>query len=954
MRASPQFPQHSAHAACVLCNIGSLVFEEHMLNMPGLADFRAASAAIRSRFHWPMTVGITGRLTFSFVAVAILAAAANLIAEHGVAVIRTRHFDRGLATPPALPAPQAVAPAIVDVPRPPPPQSLPINSDLFVAAIERYQRAVDVHASIESANTTAEVQAAAENLTSVSKTFRGMIESRGLRSAPLSSRTKIYETAGSDYVQITDARRSALNDYTSSAEAMDRRLTASVANAWKIFGRLLARQSLMQLHTELDEIRHCFMRLSTADGDQSAAVDAIAASEAAFAATLNDNTAGLTRSEGVPWVHQMRDDFSKIVELRQTITSLDLQIRDNAARFDNARRLLAEAIPKTRPPPANPTQPSSHQAEAQPPPAAPARPSASPVLDTITTTTTGPDGHERRTVAWITAAVLAALLMISILTVRSILVPISRMLKATEKIAGGDVDVRVPGGGITELHTLSASFNRMATQLATARDMTRDYQQRLEEKVERRTRELQHLAEHDPLTHLPNRRQLFVLLNHALKRAAQNRRHVALFFLDIDNFKNLNDSMGHAFGDQVLAGIAQRLKETAQSFGFAGRLGGDEFTVVYEDAASEDVVGEAGRKLVEIFDQPLTIEGREVVVRASVGASLYPNHGHRAEDLLSAADAALFQAKALGRSQLAIFTPELLETATRKFTIEQGLRRAIEHDEFELVFQPEVSLDSLEMVLVESLVRWRLPDGRQAPPAEFLAVTEESGLIIEVGNWVLRKAIETVSRWHHGEWPEARVAINVSPRQLLDQRFVENVQNLLREFNVPPRCVELELTESVLQTGPTTIEALKRLRSHDIAIALDDFGTGYSSLASLENLPLSRIKLDRSLIASIDTNSRSAAVATALIALCKGLGLEMTAEGVERPEQFAALAEHRSIHLQGYLISRPVAAADVLQVKSMIPQIMHDLLLSAPAARTPAKGRKFERVRSMASGPANS
>jgi EAL domain-containing protein (putative c-di-GMP-specific phosphodiesterase class I) len=341
------------------------------------------------------------------------------------------------------------------------------------------------------------------------------------------------------------------------------------------------------------------------------------------------------------------------------------------------------------------------------------------------------------------------------------------------------------------------------------------------------------------------------------------------------------------------------------------------------------VVSEAGRRLVEIFDQPLIIDGREVIVRASVGASVYPSHGKQAEDLLSAADAALFQAKALGRGQLAIFTPELLASATRKFTIEQGLRRAIEQNEFELVFQPEVSLDTMEMVLVESLVRWRLPDGRQAPPAEFLPITEESGLIIEVGKWVLRKAIETAASWHHGAWPEARVAINVSPRQLLDSRFVDNVQDLLREFNLPPHCIELELTESVLQTGPTTIESLRRLRSHDIAIALDDFGTGYSSLASLENLPLTRIKLDRSLIACIDTNVRSAAITTALIGLCKGLGLEITAEGIERPEQFAALAEHRTISLQGYLISRPIAADAVVEAKRMIPQIMQDLLLSA-------------------------
>ena len=267
------------------------------------------------------------------------------------------------------------------------------------------------------------------------------------------------------------------------------------------------------------------------------------------------------------------------------------------------------------------------------------------------------------------------------------------------------------------------------------------------------------------------------------------------------------------------------------------------------------------------------------------------------------------------------------------------------------MFQPEVSLDSMEMVLVESLIRWRLPDGRQAPPAEFLPVTEESGLIIEVGNWVLRKAIETAAGWYHGEWPQARVAINVSPRQLLDQRFVDNVQQLLREFALPPECIELELTESVLQTGPSTIESLRRLRDLKIAIALDDFGTGYSSLASLENLPLTRIKLDRSLIASIDSSARSSAITTALIGLCKELGLEITAEGIERPAQFAALAEYRSIHLQGYLISKPVSGDAVILAKRMIPAIMQDLLLSEPGKAS--HGDRREPSLTLASGSIN-
>ncbi len=875
-------------------------------------------------------MGITGRLMFSFAAVAVLATATNMIVEHGVAVIRTSRLERGLSTP--LPpveqaaAPRLIAPSIA----PPPARPAPRNVEPLLGAVERYQRAIEVRASLDSAANVAEIQAAA-------KTLEGASKAADL-SKFLGDRTGLYQAAGRDYIQIADTRRAALVDYIACADSMDKRFDAAVTGAWKIFGRVLARQSLVDLRAELDEIRRRFVRFSAADAEPPAA-DALSAAENAFAATFNAKERALSRSEGDAWVLRMREAFSQLLELRQTLTRLDRQSGEAAEKLDLAHGRLTQAIAKRRAPAPIPSTIPRAPAQAATveniiPRVAPI---ASPMLDTITTTTADSDGHARRTVAWITAAVLAVLLALSVSTVRSILLPVSRMLKATEKIAGGDIDVRVPGGGIKELDTLGAAFNRMAAQLAAARDMTREYQQRLEEKVEQRTRQLQHLAEHDPLTHLPNRRQLFVLLNHALARAAQAQRHVAVFFLDIDNFKNLNDSMGHAFGDQVLAGIAQRLKETVQSFGFVGRLGGDEFTAVYEDAPSAEVLLDAGRQLVAIFDRPLIIDDREVMVRASVGASLFPDHGDRAEDLLSAADAALFQAKALGRSQLAIFTPELLATATRKFTIEQGLRRAIEREEFELVYQPEVSVDSLEMVLVESLLRWRLPDGRQAPPAEFLAISEESGLILEVGNWVVRKAIETAANWHHGEWPEVRVAINVSPRQLFDLRFVDYVLDLLREFRLPTRCIELELTESVLQTGPATLESLRHLRSYDIAIALDDFGTGYSSLASLENLPLSRIKLDRALIASIDSNARSAAVATALVGLCKGLGLEMTAEGVERPEQFAALVKHKSIHVQGYLIARPMTADEVIPARRMIPRVMQDLLLSVPVTRSTGK-----------------
>jgi EAL domain-containing protein (putative c-di-GMP-specific phosphodiesterase class I) len=247
------------------------------------------------------------------------------------------------------------------------------------------------------------------------------------------------------------------------------------------------------------------------------------------------------------------------------------------------------------------------------------------------------------------------------------------------------------------------------------------------------------------------------------------------------------------------------------------------------------------------------------------------------------------------------------------------LRRAMQSDEFELFYQPLINTESLEVELVEALIRWRMPDGSYRSPGEFLAVAEESGLIVEISDWVLRTAIRTAARWHRGGWPAARVTINVSPRQFLDYRFVSRVEELLREFDLPAHCLELELTESVLQTGSHTIRTLDQLRSMGVAIALDDFGTGYSSLASLQQLPLTRVKLDRSLIEGIDGSARAAAIARATIALCRSLGLDVTVEGVERVEQLAMLLPHPAISVQGFLFSRPIPESALLPLLDQLP-----------------------------------
>ncbi len=422
-----------------------------------------------------------------------------------------------------------------------------------------------------------------------------------------------------------------------------------------------------------------------------------------------------------------------------------------------------------------------------------------------------------------------------------------------------------------------------------------------------------------------------------------------MFFLDLDNFKNVNDSMGHVFGDRVLQAVAERLARRGTGF----RLIAHDWEATNsrsscEHAASENEIERAADALVLSFQEPLVVDGRELLMGLSLGASVYPRDGQDPETLLRAADAALFHAKAQGRSRIRMFSPELLEVAAAKFATEQGLRRAVERGEFELHFQPEVDLATGEAGLVEALLRWRLPDGTLVMPHDFLPVAEDSGLIREIGDWVIQSTVEHAARWHGAAWPTVRVAVNVSSLQLLDSRFVESLSHALQRHHVPPQLIEVELTENVLQTGRHTSEALKELRALGVGVALDDFGTGYSSLVSLQQLPLTRVKLDRSLIATIDTSTRSQAITRAIISLCQSLELEVTAEGVERKEQLAWLLGYPAMHLQGYLLSRPVAEADLLTALTGMPARIEELLGSVfPENAVPIARLGHSRVRQI-------
>jgi diguanylate cyclase (GGDEF)-like protein len=845
------------------------------------------------------SVGIAPRLILAFASVAALAAAANLIVENGVAILerqRSVEMERSAIDSQAI---ETLRGSVTQAKR------VVASAELSVA-LGQFDRAVQEHAEADSGPSAA-------RLAKQQATLNELLVRYALGEDPTSPSLRgaiaTHKRTGETLVQTTRLRRSLTARYWTLLASMDARINGSIDQSWKVLGHVMTRPALLDLRARLDALRVAFANPVAAGVDVA---------ERELTQSLRANEAVLKRSEGLVWFNSALADQNSLVATRTAFLQNETRrvaALDGFAR--ESRRLMAQL------------------------PARFEEPQASGPTIVKTVSSNVPEGPSRWFVAWMSAAVLVVLTYVCFVTIFSIVRPVRRLITATHKLAQGGNARVVASGGIRELESLAVAFNSMAQQLSVARAATADAQQRLEAKVEERTRQLQELAEQDPLTGIANRRQLFVALNEALDRSRANGKRVAVYFLDIDNFKTLNDSMGHPYGDRVLIAIARRLENVANVFGFAARLGGDEFTVVHVDITNDQEVLNFGTTIIRAFELPLQVDERELILSVSVGASVFPDHEKDAEALLRAADTALFRAKALGRSQLALFTPELLATASAKFTIEQGLRRALQNGEFELFYQPLVDLEKLDVGMVEALIRWRMPDGSYRTPDNFLAVAEESGLIVEISDWVLREAIRTAARWHRGAWPEARMAINVSARHFLDFRFVERLQQLLAEFDLPARCLELELTESVLQTGSHTIRTLEQLRAIGVAIALDDFGTGYSSLASLQNLPLTRVKLDRSLIGAIDESVRAASIARATIALCRGLGLEVTAEGVERLEQFATLLPHRALTLQGYLFSRPVSADEMLRLLGSLPASCRDLLEQAQKLPTTlARGEK--------------
>ena len=417
--------------------------------------------------------------------------------------------------------------------------------------------------------------------------------------------------------------------------------------------------------------------------------------------------------------------------------------------------------------------------------------------------------------------------------------------------------------------------------------------------------ELRHQALHDVLTGLPNRLSLLERAEFLLARARPDGSHIAALFLDIDNFKEVNDSFGHIVGDELLQAVASRLSTEVDQADTVGRIGGDEFVVLLAGAGLEvDPTEMADRLLTAIRSTPFSVEGRDVTVTASIGIATGDNC--EASDLLRNADVALYQAKERGKNCSAFFLPEMQLAVHERLEMAIQLHAAVENSEFELLYQPVVGLGELQLCGVEALIRWRHPTLGRVSPDRFIPLAEEIGVIDEIGKWVLDEACQQAAQWRRSH-PWMTVAVNVSAVQLVSDRFVDFVRDALASSGLDPQGLVLEITESILmEDGDASVRRLRELRYLGVRLALDDFGTGFSSLSYLRQLPVDTMKIDRSFMSTVTTSSQSAALVHTLIQLGQALNLEVIAEGVERIDQLRALQEAACPKAQGFLFSRPV------------------------------------------------
>lgn len=421
--------------------------------------------------------------------------------------------------------------------------------------------------------------------------------------------------------------------------------------------------------------------------------------------------------------------------------------------------------------------------------------------------------------------------------------------------------------------------------------------------------QLRHLAYHDALTGLYNRNSLEQKVQELLTASQRHQQGFSVIFLDLDRFKNVNDSIGHDAGDTLLQIVSQRLRNAVRSMDLIARIGGDEFVIVLTELNKVDRITNTVRKIINVLRERIMIRGQEVYITTSIGVSVYPYDGNDVQTLMKNADLALYRAKELGRNNYQFCTPEMTAQARQKMSRQNAIVQAMAKNEFELYFQPKLDLNTQTISGVEALLRWHNSEYSNVNASDIIHLAEETGLIIALNEWVLKTACEQMNVWHQNGFPKLTLAVNLSARQFYQANFAEALMKTLDEHQFPPECLELEITEALIMQDPEYIlHILHLLKERGICIAIDDFGTGYSSLDYLRRFAIDKIKIDKKFIQTITTDNASASVVSAMIVMANKLGIKTVAEGVEKREQYEFLLKEKCTEMQGYFLSYPANA----------------------------------------------
>ena len=512
-------------------------------------------------------------------------------------------------------------------------------------------------------------------------------------------------------------------------------------------------------------------------------------------------------------------------------------------------------------------------------------------------------------VAVVLIATLSAVLFAGILLkryLRRILDPINQLVTAMHDVSSNDdYTQRILAKADDEIGKLIDSFNFMLEQIQR-RDAALS-----KELVERKRAEIQldHSAHYDSVTGLPNRHFFNRHTTGLTQLKGPSEIRCALLFIDLDNFKYINDTFGHKLGDLLLIAVAERMQNTLRTHDLVVRLGGDEFSVLLDNPKSLDDAVRLANKLLTVLAASFHCEGHELNIGASIGVAMMPEHVSKFDDLLSCADAAMYAAKAYGKNNVKVWKPEMSKRTAQRFTIESGLRHAIENDELEVYYQPILHLATNRIAGMEALLRWKHPVLGFVSPAEFIPIAEESQLIVSIGDWVLRQACSQAKIWE-ARFGQLFIAVNVSARQFRDSGFADNVERIVKETGCPPHILELELTETMLMSQTSeTMAILEDLSGRGFQLSLDDFGTGYSSLAYLKRFPINKLKIDRSFVSDLPHDKDDAAIAQVIVSLSHHMDMRVVAEGIETVEQADFLRQLGCTYAQGFLFSQPLPAA---------------------------------------------